>query len=163
MRCRLEQLRGQFICIHSAAVAAAAALRVVITACCCFSFCYVDIVRGFTTEYLDLLLIDYNYNVRCCTTYEMYLYTCYVLFCCCSVVRCYIAAMLLLQLPLLAAVVRHRVPDGKICFRGSLHLIPVFYFSSFHYELFSMYPLAVLSHLQRRFVPSSIINIIHPR
>ena len=80
MRCRLEQLRGQFICIHSAAVAAAAALRVVITACCCFSFCYVDIVRGFTTEYLDLLLIDYNYNVRCCTTYEMYLYTCYVLF-----------------------------------------------------------------------------------
>ena len=34
---------------------------------------------------------------------------------------------------------------------GSLHLISVFYFSSFTHDLFSMYPLAVLSHLQRRF------------
>ena len=36
--------------------------------CCCFSFCHVDTVCGFTTEYLDL--IDYNYTVRGCTTYE---------------------------------------------------------------------------------------------
>ena len=32
---------------------------------------------------------------------------------------------------LLAAAVRHRVPDGALCCCGLLHLIPVFYFSSF--------------------------------
>ena len=53
-----------------------------------FSFCYVDTVCGFTTEYLDL--IDYNYyTVRCCTTYEyVFVYTCLLLcsvllYCCC--------------------------------------------------------------------------------
>ena len=74
-----EQSRSQF-CIHThcAAGAAAAALCVVITVF--FSFCYVDTVCGFTTEYLDL--IDYNYyTVRCCTTYEyVFAYTCLLLF-----------------------------------------------------------------------------------
>ena len=63
----------------------------------------------------------------------------------------YVAIPLLLQLLLLAAAVRHRVPGGKICSLGSLHLIPVFYFSSSQHDVFSMYPLAVLSHFQRRF------------
>ena len=52
---------------------------------------------------------------------------------------------------LFAAAVGHRVPDGKICCCGSLHLIPVFSFSSLKHDLFTMHPLAVLSHLQRRF------------
>ena len=53
-----------------------------------FSFCYVDTVCGFTTEYLDL--IHYKHDaVRCCTTYEYVVYTCLVLcnvllYCCCS-------------------------------------------------------------------------------
>ena len=34
----------------------------------------------------------------------------------------------MLQLLLLTAAVRHRVPDAKNCFRGSPHLIPVFSF-----------------------------------
>ena len=68
-------------------------LCVVITYCCCFSFCYVDTVCGFTTEYLDLLLIYCNYTVRCCTMYDC------IFCCCCSVVVCcYTAAMLLLLL-----------------------------------------------------------------
>ena len=54
------------------------------------------------------------------------------------------AILLLLQLLLLAAGVRHRVPDGEICSRGSLHLISAFSFSSFKYDCFLMYPLAVL-------------------
>ena len=45
----------------------------------------------------------------------------------------YVAILLLPQLLLLAAAVRDRVPDGKICSRGSLHLIPVFSFSSFEH------------------------------
>ena len=49
----------------------------------------------------------------------------------------YCVAILVL-LPLLLAV-RHRVPDGKNCSRGSLHLIPVFSFSSFKHDLFSLY------------------------
>ena len=98
---------------------------------------------GFITEYLDL--IDYNqYTVRCCTTYEyVFVYTCLPL--------CSVAILLLLQQLLLAAAVRHRVPDGKICSRGSLHLIPVFSFSSFKHDLFSTYPLAVPSHFHSRF------------
>ena len=58
--------------------------------------------------------------------------------------------LVLLQLLLLAAAVRHRVQDSKICCCGSLHLILAFSFSSFKHDLFSMYPLAVLSHSQRR-------------
>ena len=50
-----------------------------------------------------------------------------------------------------AAAVRHRVPHGKNWCCGSLHLIPVFSFSSFKHDLFSMSPLAVLLDLQRWF------------
>ena len=57
----------------------------------------------------------------------------------------------LLQLLLLAAAVRHCGPDDNICCCGSLHPIPLFSFSSFEHDLFSMHPLAVRSHLQRRF------------
>ena len=44
----------------------------------CFSYLFLlGIVCGFTTGYLDL--IDYNYTVRCCTTYEyVFVYTCHV-------------------------------------------------------------------------------------
>ena len=71
--------------------------------CSCFSFCYVDTVCGFTTEYLEL--IDHNYTVRCSPTYEcVFVYTCHVLslllqlcsvllyWCCCS---CYCLLLLL--------------------------------------------------------------------
>ena len=62
----------------------------------------------------------------------------------------YVAILLfLLQRLLLAAAVRHRVPDGKICAYGSLHLISLFLF--IQTRLFSMYSLAVLSHFQHRF------------
>ena len=128
------------ICIHSAAAAA-----VCYYSNCCFS-CYVDTVCGFTTEYLDLLDIKCYYTIRCCMTYECsFVYTCHVLLLppllFCSVLLYY---CLLLQLLLIAATVCQRVPDGKICCRGSLHLIPFSSFSSFKHDLFSMYPLAVL-------------------
>ena len=71
-----EQSRSKFYMNTRAAAATAAALSRYY--CCCFSFCYLDTVWSFTTEYLDL--IDYNYAVRCCTTYEYVLvYTCHVL------------------------------------------------------------------------------------
>ena len=50
---------------------------------------------------------------------------------------------------LLAAAVRHLVPGDTIYCCGLLHLIPVFFFS-FKHDLFLMYPLAVLSHVQPR-------------
>ena len=104
---------------------------------------------GFTTEYLDP--INYNYTVRCCTTYEyVFVYTCHVLqLLLAAAAAVWSVAILLL---LLLAAVRHRVPDGKICCCGSLHLIPVLSFSSLKHDLFSMYPLAVLSHFHRRFL-----------
>ena len=87
--CRLSNLKLSSIYIHSAAGAAAAAAVLLLF----FSFCYIDTVCGFTTEYLDL--IDYNYYTkRCCTTYEnVFVYTCLLLcsvaaaaaaYCCCS-------------------------------------------------------------------------------
>ena len=48
------------------------------------------------------------------------------------------------------STVRHRFSDCKICCCGCSQLIPVFSSSSFKHDAFSMYPLAVLSHLQRR-------------
>ena len=63
------------------------------------------------------------------------------------------AILLLLQLLLLAAAVRHRVLDGKKCCFGSLHLIAAFSVSSFKHDLFSVCPLVVLSHLQRHCLP----------
>ena len=44
--------------------------------------------------------------------------------------------LLLLQLPLLAAADRYREPGGRACCGGSLHLIPVFLFSSFKHDFF---------------------------
>ena len=83
MKCRLSNREVSFIYIHSAAGAAAAA-----AALCCFtvyfSFCYVDTVCGFTTEYLDL--IDYNYYTAARRT-SMYSY----IPACCCVVCCYTA------------------------------------------------------------------------
>ena len=76
----------------------------------------------------------------------MYLYIPAMYFCCCLL-------LLLLCSVLLywCCCCCHRAPDGQICCCGSLHLIPVFSFFSFKHDIFSMYPLAVLSHLQQRF------------
>ena len=64
-----------FIYLHSAAGAAATALCYYLF----FSFCYVDTVCAFTTEYLDLIDCSY-YTVRCYTTYEyVFVYTCLLL------------------------------------------------------------------------------------
>ena len=134
---------------------------------CFFSFCYVDTVCGFTAEYLDL--VHYNYVVRCCTTYEyVFVYSCLllcrVLDCCCCLLLLVAACCCLLLLAaacccllllaaacccllLLAAACcccSSSCAGWQICSRGSLHLIPVFFFSSFKHDLFSMYPLAVL-------------------
>ena len=70
----------------------------------------------------------------------------------------------MLLLLLLAAAVRHRVPDGKICSRGSLHLIPVFPFSHSNTIIFNL-PLGTLGSTvafsASIFLP--VIRIIHPR
>ena len=63
---------------------------------------------------------------------------------------CVVILLLLQLLLLLRAVVRHLVPDGKFV-AGSLHLIRLFYFSSFKDDLVLIYPLTVLSHLRPRF------------
>ena len=83
-------------------------------------------------EYLNLIDCNlYYWVVRCCTTYEhVFVYTCHV-FCCCCSVCCYTAVV--------GAAVRHRLPDGKNCCCGSLHLIPVFSFSSFKHNERLMY------------------------
>ena len=53
---------------------------------------------------------------------------------------CVAMLLLLLELLLHAAAVRHRVPDRKICCYGSLHLIKVFSSSSsFKHNLLPMY------------------------
>ena len=49
-----------------------------------------------------------------------------------QVVCCYTAV----AAAAVAAAVRHRVSDDKICSRGSLHLIPAFFFSSFKHDFF---------------------------
>ena len=53
-----------------------------------------------------------------------------------------VAILLLLQLAvlLLAAAVRHRVPDGEKCSCGSSNLIPVCSFSSFRRDYLSCTP-----------------------
>ena len=96
LRCRLSNGEVSFICIHSAAAAAAAALCVFITVGC-FSFCYVDTVCGFITEYLYLR--DYYYtllhDVRvwiCMYWYIPAMYFCCCC-CCCSWVCCYNTAV----------------------------------------------------------------------
>ena len=122
-----------------------------------FSLLLLGTVCGFTIGCLNL--IDYNYTVRCCTTYEyVFAYTCHVFLllllcvllscCCCSCS---------------AAAVRHRVPDGVLCCCGLLRLIPVFSSASLKHDLFSKYPVAVLSHVHPRCTYNPIIHTIHPR
>ena len=100
----------------------------------------------------------------CTLLHDVYtsMYSCIPTCCCacCCVVCCYtaVAAAAACCLLLLAAAVRHRVPDGKICCCGSLRLTPVFSFSSFKHDFFSMYPLTVLSHFQRRFFTYNACN-----
>ena len=125
-----------YLCVRSAAVAAAPSA--VCCYCCRFSFCYVDMMCGFTTEYLDLIDYKFVLFVRCCTTYE-YVIRRYLP--AAAVYEMCFAILLLLQLLLLDTAARHRVLDGKkYCF-GSLHLIPVFSISSFKHNLFSGVPL----------------------
>ena len=130
MKCRKSNREVSFIYIHSAAGAAAAA-----AALCCFtvyfSFCYVDTVCGFTTEYLDL--IDYNYYTAARRT-SMYSY----IPACCCVVCCYTAVAVAAAA---CCCCSSSCANGKICFRGSLHLIPVFSFSSSKHDFIFNVPL----------------------
>ena len=64
--------------------------------------------------------------------------------CCCCSVCCYTAFVAAAAVLLIPAAVRHCVPDGQIwCW--FIESDPVFSFSSFKRDCFSMYPLAVLS------------------
>ena len=106
-----------------------------------FSFCYVDTVCGFATDCLDL--IDYNFytvlqDVRVCIGSVLLIPACCCVVCCYTAVAAAAAACCCLLL--LAAANRHRVPEGKVCSRGSLHLIPVFSFSSFKHDFFHCTP-----------------------
>ena len=141
MKCCLSNREVSFIFIRSTAGAAAAL--------CYYYFLFLLRRHRVRFHNRNLDLIDYNYyTVRCCTWYDyVFVYTCLL-----CVVCCYIAFVA-------AAAVRHRVPGIKICFRGSLHLIPVLSISSFKH-IFLMYPLAVLSQFQRRFFT---YTIYHPR
>ena len=76
----------------------------------------------------------------------MYLYACKVLLLLLLLLLCVAILLLLLQLLMFAAAVCHRVRMAKNV-AGSLNLIPVY----FKHDLFSMYPVAVLSHLRPRF------------
>ena len=96
-------------------------------------------VCGFTTEYLDL--IDCNYTTELYAAVRrtsVYSYLPAMYFWCFCSVRVFAILLLLMQLLLHAAAVRHRVPDGKVCWCGSLHLIPVSS-SSFKHNLLLMY------------------------
>ena len=98
---------------------------------------------GFTTEYLDLIYYFFVLFVRCCTTYEyVCVYTCLllcsVLLCCCCCSSCCLRLLFVIVCRMTKSV------------PGSLFLIPLFFFS-FNYDLFLVYPLAVLSHSRPRF------------
>ena len=88
LRCRLSNRKVCFICCRWCC-------SVCRYYCCCSSLCYVETVRGFTTENLDVLNINSYYTVRCYMTYEyafeyilhvlLLLLLCTVwLYCCCS-------------------------------------------------------------------------------
>ena len=55
IKCRLSNREVSFISILCAAGAAAAAALCVVMTTFSLTFCYVDIVCGFTTEYVDLI------------------------------------------------------------------------------------------------------------
>ena len=61
---------------------------------------------------------------------------------------------------MLLLCVRHRVSGDTICCRSSLRLIPVFSLSPFKHVLFSMCPLAVLSHVRPRFTYNTSFSYI---
>ena len=74
-----------------------------------------------------------------------------------------VAKLLLMKLLLFAADVRYGVPDGQICWCGSLNLIPAFLFLSLIHDLFWVHPLAVQSHSWPRFAKytSTVMTGIH--
>ena len=81
---------------------------------------------------------------------QLYMHTecCCCRCCCCCSVRCYTVAAA--AVPLLPAAVRHRVPDGQICW--FVESVPVFSFCSLKRDLFLMVPLgSTASHLRPRF------------
>ena len=57
-----------------------------------------------------------------------------------------VVILLLKQLLVFAAADRHGLPDGQICWCGSLNLIPAFLFLSLKDDLFVVHPLAVQSN-----------------
>ena len=101
---------------------------------------------------LDLLVV---YKIQYSSW--MYLYIPAMYFCCCSVLCSYTTAVAA------AVAVRHRVPDGKICCCGSLHLIPVVLSLHSNTNYFQCTP---WQYCESRiysvdFFP--IVHIIHPR
>ena len=109
--------------------------------CFCFSLCHVETVCGFTTEYLDLLdIVIVLYAAAWRTSMHLHIPAMYFS-CCYSVVCCYTAV---------AAAAATCCCCSSTCAGWQnllpllLHLIPLFSFSSFKNDLFSMYPLAVL-------------------
>ena len=111
-----------------------------------FLFCFVDTVCGLTTEYLDL--IDYDYTVAAAQRTSMYLYIPATYFCCCSVMCCYTAV---------AAAAAACCCYSSSCagwqnlLLWSTASVSSVFFLFIQTRLLSMYPLAVLPHLQRRF------------
>ena len=74
-----------------------------------------------------------------------------------------VAKLLLMQLLLLAADVRFGVPDGQICWCGSLNLIQAFLFLSPKHDIFLVHPLAVQSHSWPRFAKRYLREYTDPR
>ena len=132
------------------------------TQCCCRCSCCVVLLLlflflsgrhrvRFHNKVHDL--IDYNFTVRCCSTYEnVFVYTCHVrllllLLLCTLVVCCYTAV---------DAAAAACCCCSSSCV-GWQHLLLWFitsdsnvFFLFIKTRLISMYPLAALSHLQRR-------------
>ena len=116
----------------------------------------------FHNEYFDL--IGYRYTSYClyaaARRTSMYLYTPAMCFCCCSSVVCWFSVAGA------AAAVRHRVPDGKICCCGSLHLIPVFfslhsnttYFQCTPWQFCRIYSVGFLPNTKYTYHASSVIT-----
>ena len=81
LKCRKGNREVSFIYINGAAGAAAAALCVIV---CCFSFCYVDTVCGFATEYTWTwsIIISILYAAARRTSMYSYIPTCCCVLCC---------------------------------------------------------------------------------
>ena len=124
--------------------------------CCCLSFCYVGIVCGFRTEYLDL--IDYHCTLRCCATYEyVFVYTCHVLLLLlCSVLQYWYCLLLLFvivcRMTTLVAVV-HFI--GFQC--SSLHSNTIF-FQCTPWQYCRIYSVDFLPMIHTRYRISSVFT-----